>query len=128
MQTLTAILRAKPGHEGTVKDALLKVGAYVRAHEPDTLGFFVGIGAGGDFGSNRRALPGGCVGRFLFVVIEHAFSSGHVGGFDVGEGGAVVAQLEGTVVGGAASGDENFLELSFDLLEPVDGFLDVVEL
>jgi quinol monooxygenase YgiN len=41
MQTLTAILRAKPGHEETVKAALLKVGAYVRAHEPDTLGFFV---------------------------------------------------------------------------------------
>jgi quinol monooxygenase YgiN len=41
MQTLTAILRAKPGHEETVKAALLKVGAYVRAHEPATLGFFV---------------------------------------------------------------------------------------
>lgn len=41
MQTLTAILRAKPGHEDTVKAALLQVGAYVRAHEPDTPGFFV---------------------------------------------------------------------------------------
>ena len=47
---------------------------------------------------------------------------------DVGEGGAVVAQLESTVVGGAAPGDENFLEFALDLLEPVDGFLDVVEL
>ena len=41
MHTLTAILRAKPGHEGEVKAALLKVGDYVRLHEPDTLGFFV---------------------------------------------------------------------------------------
>jgi quinol monooxygenase YgiN len=41
MQTLTAILRAKPGHEATVKAALLKVGDYVRRHEPDTLGFYV---------------------------------------------------------------------------------------
>jgi quinol monooxygenase YgiN len=41
MHTLTAILRAKPGHEATVKAALLRVGAHVRANEPDTLGFFV---------------------------------------------------------------------------------------
>ena len=41
MQTLTAILRATPGHEDEVKAALLKVGDYARAHEPDTLGFFV---------------------------------------------------------------------------------------
>lgn len=41
MFTLTAILRARPGQEEAVKAALLKVGAYVRAHEPDTIGFFV---------------------------------------------------------------------------------------
>ena len=41
MQTLTAILRAKPGHEETVHAALLACGAWVRAHEPDTAGFFV---------------------------------------------------------------------------------------
>ncbi|MCU0909362.1 MAG: antibiotic biosynthesis monooxygenase [Rhodobacteraceae bacterium] len=41
MHTLTAILRAKPGHEDAVKAALLRVGAYVRANERDTLGFFV---------------------------------------------------------------------------------------
>jgi len=41
MFTLTAILRAKPGHEGEVKAALVKVGEHVRAHEPDTASFFV---------------------------------------------------------------------------------------
>jgi quinol monooxygenase YgiN len=41
MHTLTAILRAKPGHEDAVLAALLKVGAFVREHEPDTRGFFV---------------------------------------------------------------------------------------
>lgn len=41
MFTLTAILRAQPGHEGTVKAELIKVGDYVRAHEPDTASFFV---------------------------------------------------------------------------------------
>jgi len=41
MYTLTAILRAKPGHESAVKAALLKVGAHVRAHEPGTADFFV---------------------------------------------------------------------------------------
>ncbi len=41
MFTLTAILRAKPGHEDTVKAALLTVGEYVRTHEPDTASFFV---------------------------------------------------------------------------------------
>ena len=41
MFTLTAILRAKAGHEDTVKAELLKVGDYVRAHEPDTASFFV---------------------------------------------------------------------------------------
>jgi quinol monooxygenase YgiN len=41
MFTLTAILRAQKGHEDKVKAALLKVGDYVRAHEPDTASFYV---------------------------------------------------------------------------------------
>jgi quinol monooxygenase YgiN len=41
MQTLTAIIRARPGQETAVKAALLEVGALVRAREPETLGFFV---------------------------------------------------------------------------------------
>lgn len=41
MRTLTAILRAKPGHEATVRAALIEVGDFVRAHEPETLGYFV---------------------------------------------------------------------------------------
>lgn len=39
--TLTAIIRAKPGSEGAVRAALVKVGAFVRAQEPGTLDFFV---------------------------------------------------------------------------------------
>lgn len=41
MFTLTAILRAKPGHQDAVKAALLRVGEYVRAQEPDTASFYV---------------------------------------------------------------------------------------
>jgi quinol monooxygenase YgiN len=41
MQTLTAIIRARPGQEGAVRAALLRVGAFVQQHEPDTIGFFV---------------------------------------------------------------------------------------
>ncbi len=41
MQTLTAIIRAKPGHEEKVRLALLKVGDFVRANEPETIDFFV---------------------------------------------------------------------------------------
>lgn len=41
MFTLTAILRAKQGHQDAVKSALLKVGDFVRAQEPDTASFFV---------------------------------------------------------------------------------------
>ena len=41
MFTLTAMLRARKGHEDTVKAELLKVGDYVRAHEPDTASFHV---------------------------------------------------------------------------------------
>lgn len=41
MFTLTAILRAKQGHQDAVKSALLKVGDFVHAQEPDTASFFV---------------------------------------------------------------------------------------
>jgi quinol monooxygenase YgiN len=41
MFTLTAILRAQKGHEETVKAELVKVGDFVRLHEPDTASFFV---------------------------------------------------------------------------------------
>lgn len=41
MQTFTTILRAKPGQEDAVLAALLRIGAFVREHEPDTRGFFV---------------------------------------------------------------------------------------
>jgi quinol monooxygenase YgiN len=41
MLTITAIIRAKKGHEATMRQALLEVGDYVRANEPDTIGFFV---------------------------------------------------------------------------------------
>jgi quinol monooxygenase YgiN len=41
MHTLTAIIRAKPGHEQTVAAELLKVGIYASENEPGTVGFFV---------------------------------------------------------------------------------------
>ena len=41
MHTLTAIIRAQKGSEALVYNELLKVGAYARDHEPDTIGFFV---------------------------------------------------------------------------------------
>lgn len=41
MHTLTAIIRARKGHEATVLAELLKVGAFARDHEPDTIGFYV---------------------------------------------------------------------------------------
>lgn len=41
MKTITAVIRAKPGTEATMRDALLKVAENVRANEPDTVGFFV---------------------------------------------------------------------------------------
>ena len=41
MHTLTAIIRAQKGHEATVAAELKKVGDYVRANEPDTIGFYV---------------------------------------------------------------------------------------
>lgn len=39
MHTLTAIIRARKGHQDLVRAELLKVAAFVAAHEPDTLGF-----------------------------------------------------------------------------------------
>ena len=41
MKTITAIIRAKPGTEATMRDGLLAVAANVRANEPDTIGFFI---------------------------------------------------------------------------------------
>jgi quinol monooxygenase YgiN len=41
MEVLTAILRAKPGHEQTVAAELAKVGRFAADHEPGTIGFFV---------------------------------------------------------------------------------------
>ena len=41
MLTITAIIRAKKGHEATMKKALLEVAESVRANEPQTIGFFI---------------------------------------------------------------------------------------
>lgn len=41
MITITAIIRAKPGQETALHDALLDVAAHVAAHEPGTIGFHV---------------------------------------------------------------------------------------
>jgi len=41
MHILTAILRAKPGHEDTMLAELLKVADFVEAEEPDTIAFHV---------------------------------------------------------------------------------------
>ena len=41
MKTITAIIRAKPGTEATMRDGLLAVAANVRANEPDTISFFI---------------------------------------------------------------------------------------
>jgi quinol monooxygenase YgiN len=41
MLTITAVIRAKNGHERTLCEALLEVAENVRANEPDTIGFFV---------------------------------------------------------------------------------------
>ena len=45
MMTITAIIRAKPGHADTVKQALLDVIEAVRRTEPDTLNYYVGQSA-----------------------------------------------------------------------------------
>lgn len=41
MPVITAVIRAKAGHEDAMRAALLDVAAHVAAHEPETLGFFV---------------------------------------------------------------------------------------
>ncbi|WP_315779098.1 MULTISPECIES: putative quinol monooxygenase [unclassified Bradyrhizobium] len=41
MITITAVIRAKAGHEATMRDALVAVAAHVAANEPETIGFFV---------------------------------------------------------------------------------------
>ncbi|MGY4478909.1 putative quinol monooxygenase [Bradyrhizobium sp. USDA 3364] len=41
MLTITAVIRAKTGHEATMRQALLDVVAHVRANEPSTVGYHV---------------------------------------------------------------------------------------
>lgn len=41
MLTITAVIRAKKGHEDTLQEALLEVSRHVYANEPGTVGFFV---------------------------------------------------------------------------------------
>ncbi len=41
MISLTAIIPVQPGHEETVKAALLEVAAHVGANEPDTVGYYI---------------------------------------------------------------------------------------
>ncbi|PRX10866.1 UNVERIFIED_ORG: quinol monooxygenase YgiN [Martelella mediterranea] len=41
MITITAIIRVKKDASTTMRDALLVVADHVRAHEPETLGFFI---------------------------------------------------------------------------------------
>jgi quinol monooxygenase YgiN len=41
MISITAILRVKPGHEATMRDALLDLVESVRREEPGTVGYFV---------------------------------------------------------------------------------------
>ena len=41
MLTITAIIRARQGHENTMRDALLEVAEHVRTNEPDTIDFFI---------------------------------------------------------------------------------------
>jgi len=41
MITITAVIRAKPGHEEAVERALRDVAAHVAANEPETVGYFV---------------------------------------------------------------------------------------
>jgi quinol monooxygenase YgiN len=41
MLTITAVIRARRGHEATMRQALLDVADHVRANEPETVGFFV---------------------------------------------------------------------------------------
>ena len=41
MITISAVIRVKPGSEGTMKKALLDVAAHVAANEPETIDFFL---------------------------------------------------------------------------------------
>ncbi|CCE03397.1 antibiotic biosynthesis monooxygenase [Bradyrhizobium sp. STM 3809] len=41
MITITAVIRAKAGHEAMMRDALVAVAAHVAANEPETIGFFI---------------------------------------------------------------------------------------
>jgi quinol monooxygenase YgiN len=41
MHTITAVIRARPGHEQTLRDALLAVADNVQRNEPQTISFFV---------------------------------------------------------------------------------------
>ena len=41
MITITAVIRAKSGHEVTMRDGLVAVAANVAANEPETIGFFI---------------------------------------------------------------------------------------
>ncbi|MBT3331333.1 MAG: antibiotic biosynthesis monooxygenase [Rhodospirillaceae bacterium] len=41
MLTITAVIRTKPGHEETMRQALLTVAENVAKNEPDTKGFFI---------------------------------------------------------------------------------------
>ena len=44
MLSLTALIRAKPGHESIVETALRQVAAHVAASEPGTVGYHVSRG------------------------------------------------------------------------------------
>jgi hypothetical protein len=46
MITITAVIRAKSGHEVTMRNALVAVAAYVAANEPETIRFFISQRAG----------------------------------------------------------------------------------
>ena len=41
MLAITAIIRVKQGYEAAMRDALLEVGRYVAANEPETVGYFI---------------------------------------------------------------------------------------
>jgi quinol monooxygenase YgiN len=41
MLTITAVIRARKGSEGVMRDALLEVATNVRANEPETIDFFI---------------------------------------------------------------------------------------
>ena len=41
MLTIIAVIRAKKGHEDTMRRALLEVAQNIRSNEPNTIGFFV---------------------------------------------------------------------------------------